>query len=400
MKLSLLLLSCSYAATAMLMTETPCGGGEVGNGICPPGNYGKDDNPNNDGQVCCSVYGWCGLGRAYCGDEDGAGGLTGGEGLCEVEDATCLTKGECCSSFGFCGLGSSYCSDNVAGIDGGSGGTCSCGGGQCVSNDDCPTNECCSQYGFCGAGAEYCDVVAPIGGGECVVDDDCLIQEDCKFGDCCCSEYGFCGTSAEYCSGGTNTEGTNKTVAPTPPVFRSSQPTLLPTELPTVIFVEPIETFEPTVIVVDSITFEPTLSIFTPPPTTEEPSDAPSESPSEAPSESPSDAPSEAPGESTYPPTKGGSGWGGDTFPEPLETMHPTLNPTTEPTQSEGWGGDSYPNPNDKASADAATEEEQYKVDSSSLLYETKNSSRPCATVLNSVSAAIVMGSIILALLK
>jgi hypothetical protein len=81
--------------------------------------------------------------------------------------------------------------------------------------------------------------------------------------------------------------------------------------------------------------------------------------------------------------------------------MHPTLNPTTEPTLPEGWGGDTYPNPNDKASADAATEEEeQYKVDSSSLLYETKNSSRPSATVFSSVSAAIVLGSIILALLK
>ena len=390
MKLPLLLVCCSYAATAMpSTTETlPCGGGEVGNGVCPPGNYGKDDDdPNNDGPVCCSAYGWCGLGRAYCGDEDGSGGLTGGEGLCEVEDATCLTKGECCSGFGFCGQGSSYCSDDVAGggIDGGSGwggdgngGTCTCGGGQCVSNDDCPTNECCSQYGFCGAGAEYCDA-APIGGGECVVDDDCLIQEDCKFGDCCCSEYGFCGTSAEYCSGGTNTEGTNKTVAPTTPVIRSSQPTLLPTEVPTVIIVEP-DTSEPTVTVVEPIeTFQPTGEPTLNPTFSEEPTLNP-----------------------TYPPTKGGSGWGGDTFPvEKLDTMNPTLNPTTEPTHSDGWGGDTYPNPNDKASADAATEEEeQYKVDSSSLLYETKNSSRPSATVFSSVSAAIALGSIILALLK
>lgn len=377
MKLSLLLLGCcSYAATAMPMTETPCGGGEVGNGVCPPGFYGKVDRYD---PVCCSVYGWCGLGRAYCGDEDGSGGLTGGEGLCEVEDATCLTKGECCSSFGFCGQGSSYCSDDVAGggIDGwggdGSGGTCTCGGGQCVSNDDCPTNECCSQYGFCGAGAEYCDA-APIGGGECVVDDDCLIQEDCKFGDCCCSEYGFCGTSAEYCSGGTNTAGTNKTVAPTTPVIRSDHPTLSPTEVTTII-VEPIETFEPTQ--------RPTIFIFTPSPTT---------------SEEPTFYPTYPP--TTEKPTKGGS-WGGDTFPvEKLDTMHPTLNPTTEPTHSDGWGGDTYPNPNDKASADAATEEEQYKVDSNSLLYETKNSSRQSATVFSSVSAAIVLGSIILALLK
>lgn len=384
MKLSLLLLGCcSYAAATMPITETPCGGGERGNGVCPSGNYGNDNNPNNDGPVCCSVYGWCGLGRAYCGDEDGSGGLTGGEGLCEVEDATCLTKGECCSSFGFCGQGSSYCSEDVAGggIDSGtgwggdgSGGTCTCGGGQCVSNDDCPTNECCSQNGFCGAGAEYCDA-APIGGGECVVDDDCLIQEDCKFGDCCCSEYGFCGTSAEYCSGGTNVEGTNKTVAPTMPVIRSDHPTLSPTDVPTVIIVEPIETFEPTV-------------IFTPSPTT---------------SEEPTFYPTYPP--TTEKPTKGGSGWGGDTFPvEKLDTMHPTLNPTTYPTHSvspttypthsDGWGGDTYPNPNDKASA------AQYKVDSNSLLYETKNSSRPGATVFSSISAAILMGSIILALLK
>ena len=389
MKLSLLLLvgCCSHTVTAM-MTETPCGGGEVGNGVCPPGNYGKDDNdPNNDGPVCCSVYGWCGLGRAYCGDDDGSGGLTGGEGLCEVEDGTCLTKGECCSSFGFCGQGSSYCSDDVAGggggIDGGSGwggdgngGTCTCGGGQCVSNDDCPTNECCSQYGFCGAGAEHCDA-APIGGGECVVDDDCLIQEDCKFGDCCCSEYGFCGTGAEYCSGGTGTAGTNKTVAPSTPVIRSDHPTLSPTELPTVIIVEPIDTFPPTK--------EPTIFIVTPSPTT---------------SEEPTFYPTYPP--TTEKPTKGETGWGGDTFPvDKLDTMHPTLNPTTYPTHSDGWGGDMYPNPNDKASADAATEEEeQYKVDSSSLLYETKNSSRPSATVFSSFSAAIVMGSIILAFLK
>jgi hypothetical protein len=140
--------------------------------------------------------------------------------------------------------------------------------------------------------------------------------------------------------------------------------------LPTVIIVEPIDTFQPTEEV-----------IFTPSPTTSNPTYPPT----------------------TEKPTKGETGWGGDTFPvDKLDTLHPTLNPTTYPTHSDGWGGDTYPNPNDKASADAATEEEeeQYKVDSNSLLYETKNSSHPSATVFSSVSAAIVMGSIILALLK
>ena len=34
-------------------TSTPCGGGIVGNGVCPDG-------------TCCSIYGWCGATSEYC----------------------------------------------------------------------------------------------------------------------------------------------------------------------------------------------------------------------------------------------------------------------------------------------------------------------------------------------
>ncbi|TVY85071.1 Lectin [Lachnellula suecica] len=93
------------------------------NGICGAG-------------LCCSQYGYCGTGPAYCQ----AGSCTGGVG------GNC-TAGLCCSIYGYCGTGSGYC-------------TSTCGTGPA-----CAVGLCCSQYGYCGTGAAYCGASALVSNG-------------------------------------------------------------------------------------------------------------------------------------------------------------------------------------------------------------------------------------------
>ncbi|UJR26443.1 hypothetical protein I4U23_007773 [Adineta vaga] len=68
------------------------------------------------------------------------------------ELGTCAATGcpsdKCCSQFGWCGTGDAYC-----------GGGCQsglCYANTCNVKRSCPTGKCCSQYGWCGSTAEYC----------------------------------------------------------------------------------------------------------------------------------------------------------------------------------------------------------------------------------------------------
>ena len=69
-------------------------------------------------------------------------------------------NGLCCSQFGFCGLGAQYCGVGCQS-------QCSSGAplaaavkaGECgvqAGGAPCHPPNCCSQYGFCGQGPEYC----------------------------------------------------------------------------------------------------------------------------------------------------------------------------------------------------------------------------------------------------
>ncbi len=98
---------------APVSTSGTCGGGNVGNGICPGGT------------LCCSSYGWCGTGSAYCGNPVpvqapvstlvpapvSAPGTCGGG---NIGNAICPGGTLCCSKYGWCGSGSAYCGANQA----------------------------------------------------------------------------------------------------------------------------------------------------------------------------------------------------------------------------------------------------------------------------------------------
>ncbi len=91
-----------FALSFAIVSSATCGGGDRGDGICPM-----------EGE-CCSKFGYCGRGRAYCGDN----GEGGGEGLCEIDSGACLTEGECCSNYGYCGTGVDYCESGKSGKSG------------------------------------------------------------------------------------------------------------------------------------------------------------------------------------------------------------------------------------------------------------------------------------------
>lgn len=66
----------------------------------------RECNPACSGDLCCSQYGNCGAGPAYCG-----GGVAGqlSQGM---EGAPCIPpcrEGECCSKYGYCGTSEDHC---------------------------------------------------------------------------------------------------------------------------------------------------------------------------------------------------------------------------------------------------------------------------------------------------
>jgi hypothetical protein len=66
----------------------------------------------------------------------------------------------CCSQWGYCGLGSEFCGNGCQ-----SGACCPekrCG--KQAGGDKCPNNFCCSAGGYCGLGGNYCGSGCQSGG--------------------------------------------------------------------------------------------------------------------------------------------------------------------------------------------------------------------------------------------
>eukprot|EP00804_Cyclotella_cryptica_P010623 CCRYP_005442-RB/>CCRYP_005442-RB protein AED:0.09 eAED:0.09 QI:133/0.93/0.88/1/0.87/0.82/17/1617/824 len=194
-------------------TGGTCGGGQVGNGICPISTE------------CCSLYGYCGTTSEHCDQtamvpqtsatQTNFAPSTGGAapsvyGTCgggDVGNGICANNNECCSMYGFCGTSEEHCANKVGNFgpnypaeaqatpqvyvpeattpqvsvpaasspatlaetlatpqtvttqtETASGvnieGTCGngdVGNGICVDSE-----ECCSAYGFCGTSLEHC----------------------------------------------------------------------------------------------------------------------------------------------------------------------------------------------------------------------------------------------------
>jgi hypothetical protein len=135
-----------------------------------PGNAQCGGRRKCGGGLCCSRFGYCGLGGDYCG-----AGCQNGPcyRIANVDEndvpsnAQCGGRrrcggGLCCSRFGYCGLGGDYCGagcqngpcyrtanydENALPANAQCGGRKKCGGGLC-----------CSKYGYCGRGRDYCGV--------------------------------------------------------------------------------------------------------------------------------------------------------------------------------------------------------------------------------------------------
>ena len=78
-----------------------CGSGSIGNGIC------------SDKTLCCSIYGYCGTGSAYCRAPSKPAvsppTVTGTCGNGSIGNGICADKALCCSQYGYCGTGSAWC---------------------------------------------------------------------------------------------------------------------------------------------------------------------------------------------------------------------------------------------------------------------------------------------------
>ncbi|KAJ9154789.1 Family 18 glycoside hydrolase [Pleurostoma richardsiae] len=102
---------------------------------------------------CCSSYGFCGWGDAYCG--------TGCLNSCNAQPECSSSKPcatGCCSIFGNCGLGPDYCAPKNCGSQCEEKAQCDPAdwGLAFANTTKCPLNVCCSKYGFCGTTSEFC----------------------------------------------------------------------------------------------------------------------------------------------------------------------------------------------------------------------------------------------------
>ncbi|KAK8156434.1 hypothetical protein BKA80DRAFT_225161, partial [Phyllosticta citrichinensis] len=177
---------------------------------------------------CCSLYGYCGTGAAFCG-----AGCQNPFGQCwtnitsssggSVSASTCANapSGPCCSLYGYCGSGNDFCGAGCQSMFGEcwsnatSSSSRACGanaGGQTCAN--APSGSCCSLYGYCGTGADFCGAGCQYTFGECWNN----VTSSSSTGACgasaggqncasspsgpCCSEYGYCGTGASFCGAG------------------------------------------------------------------------------------------------------------------------------------------------------------------------------------------------------
>jgi len=88
--------SSQNCATSTPNTPGTCGNAQRGNGKCP--------NPS----MCCSQYGWCGTGSAYC-VAISTPNTPGTCGNAQRGNGNCPNPSLCCSQYGWCGTGSAYC---------------------------------------------------------------------------------------------------------------------------------------------------------------------------------------------------------------------------------------------------------------------------------------------------
>ncbi|KAB1219447.1 Endochitinase PR4 [Morella rubra] len=87
-------------------------------GVVP--GYVKAQNCGCAANLCCSQYGYCGTGDAYCGV-----GCKGGPCYSSAQNCGCAAN-QCCSQYGYCGTGDAYCGQG-------------CKGGPCYSSPSPPS---------------------------------------------------------------------------------------------------------------------------------------------------------------------------------------------------------------------------------------------------------------------
>ncbi|KAJ1269914.1 hypothetical protein BS78_06G014400 [Paspalum vaginatum] len=175
---------------------------------------GGKECPNN---LCCSQYGYCGSGEAYCGNGC-QNGPCNGYGTLRQEQCGSQAGGKecpnnlCCSRWGYCGSGEAYCGNGCQnGPCNGALGAPQCGAQ--AGGRTCPNGLCCSPYGYCGTGPDYCGNGGGCQSGPCSVGgmlssrpdaELCGSQADGK--ECpnglCCGKYGYCGSGEAYCGNG------------------------------------------------------------------------------------------------------------------------------------------------------------------------------------------------------
>ncbi|KAG0132211.1 glyoxal oxidase N-terminus-domain-containing protein [Tuber indicum] len=195
-------------------------------GRCGPANGGLICNPNSPNYVggCCSQAGWCGNTPAYCGagcisgcTSTSAGGgtpaPTGGaarpDGRCGTEfgGATCAGSafGTCCSQYGWCGTGDAYCLPANGCQSGCTGTTPTTSTPPSVPPATAPTTT--SSTGEPVLGAPSSTGVNPNPTGIPTTDGTCGATNAGKTcvgwdkGECC-SMYGFCGNTDAHCGDG------------------------------------------------------------------------------------------------------------------------------------------------------------------------------------------------------
>ncbi|KAJ1966789.1 hypothetical protein IWQ62_002251 [Dispira parvispora] len=183
--------------------------------------------PNN---LCCSKYGYCGVGTEFCGTGCQNGPCEGSQGQCSSTKA-CADPNHCCSQYGYCGVGAEFCGTGCQN------GPCEGTGTNCSKTKACANEDhCCSQWGYCGLGSEFCGAGCqngPCEGNTTTTttatttsttaspttttsttatseptptnpprdDRTCDANTACFPGDCC-SKFNFCGSTAEHCGEG------------------------------------------------------------------------------------------------------------------------------------------------------------------------------------------------------
>ncbi|ODQ56615.1 hypothetical protein SAICODRAFT_22959 [Saitoella complicata NRRL Y-17804] len=227
-------------------------------GSCGPANGNTVCDPNAMGYTgtCCSEYGWCGDGDAYCAVSNGCHTGFGTCTMVPTTDGTCgpevtcqgWPQGECCSEYGWCGDTDAHClvaNGCQSGCADGSSptstttmnmppatstaaapastmkattdGTC----GPDVSCEGWPQGTCCSEYGWCGNTDAHCLVsngcqngctdgslttisstsTAPATTMAVTTDGTCGPDVSCEGWPegTCCSQYGYCGNTDAHC---------------------------------------------------------------------------------------------------------------------------------------------------------------------------------------------------------